>query len=124
MENNEEIRRRLLARQAELEQGTSRFGQDALQSGSAEVQDEMDQVISSEAKTTSMELSSRQFLALQDVQAALGRLEAGTYGKCVVCGRLIEPARLRAIPETPFCIEHAKQAEENETGMENPDLSA
>ncbi|MBV9305225.1 MAG: TraR/DksA C4-type zinc finger protein [Acidobacteriaceae bacterium] len=113
MENNEEIRRRLLARQAELEQGTNRFGQDALQSGSAEVQDEMDQVISSEAKTASMELSSRQFLALQDVQAALGRLEAGTYGKCVVCGRSIEPARLRAIPETPFCIEHAKQAEEN-----------
>lgn len=124
MENNEEIRRRLLARQAELEQGTSRFGQDALQSGSAEVQDEMDQVISSEAKTVSMELSSRQFLALQDVQAALERLEAGTYGKCVVCGRPVEPARLRAIPETPFCIEHAKQAEKSETGTENSDLSA
>lgn len=124
MENNEEIRRRLLARQAELEQETSRFGQDALQSGSAEVQDEMDQVISSEAKTVSMELSSRQFLALQDVQAALERLEAGAYGKCVVCGRPIGPARLRAIPETPFCIEHAKQAEKSETGTEDPDWSA
>jgi len=116
MDNTEQIRGRLLARQAELEQGTSRFGQDALQSSSAEVQDEIDQVISSEAKTASMELSSRQFLALQDVQAALGRLEDGTYGQCVVCGRPIEPARLRAIPETPYCIEHAKQAEDRDAG--------
>jgi DnaK suppressor protein len=115
MENPEQIRERLLARQKELEQGTSRFGQNALEANDAEVQDEMDQVISSEAKTASMELSSLQFRALQDVRAALERLDAGAYGKCVVCGRPIEPSRLRAVPETPYCIEHARQAEGNET---------
>jgi DnaK suppressor protein len=118
MDNSEQIRERLLARQAELEQGASRFGRNALESSDAEVQDEIDQVISSEAKTTSMELSSLQFRALQDVRAALARLDAGTYGRCVVCDRPIEPARLRAVPETPYCIEHAKEAEQNqaETG--------
>ena len=124
MENAEQIRTRLLARQEELEQGASRFGQDALESGSAEVQDEIDQVTSSEAKTASMELSSLQFRALRDVRAALGRLDAGTYGKCVVCDRPIEPSRLRALPETPYCIEHAKQAEQNERGMGASNLSA
>ena len=114
MENAEQVRERLLARQKELEQGASRSGQNALESNDAEVQDEMDQVTSSEAKTTSMELSSIQFRALQDVQSALARLDDGTYGQCVVCGRPIEPARLRAIPETPYCIEHAREAEKKE----------
>ncbi len=116
MENPEQIRERLLARQSELEQGTSRFGQNALEANAAEVQDEMDQVTASEAKTASMELSSLQFRALQDVRAALARLDAGTYGQCVVCGRPIEPPRLQAVPETPYCIEHARQAERNDTG--------
>ena len=124
MENAEQIRTQLLERQKELEQGTGRFGQNALESAPAEVQDEIDQVISSEAKTTAMELSSLQFRALQDVRAALERLDNGTYGKCVVCGRSIEPSRLRAIPETPYCIEHAKQAEQNEKDTGGPGLSA
>jgi DnaK suppressor protein len=111
MENSDQIRTKLLARQAELKEEIKLYREDALQSGVAEVQDEIDQVISSEAKTASMGLSSRQFLSLQNVQAALERLDNGTYGKCVVCGRPIEPARLRAIPETPYCIEHAEQAE-------------
>ena len=117
MENTEQVRERLLARQRELEQGTDRFGQNARDANDAEVQDEMDQVTSSEAKTASMELSSLQFRALQDVRAALARLDAGTYGRCIVCGRPIEPARLRAIPETPYCIEHAREAEKEERGV-------
>jgi DnaK suppressor protein len=124
MENTEQIRTRLLTRQAELEQGASRFGRNALESGDAEVQDEIDQVISSEAKTASLELSSLQFRALQDVRAALARLDAGTYGRCIICDRPIEPQRLRAVPETPYCIEHAKQAEQSQTGIGEADLSA
>jgi DnaK suppressor protein len=62
-----------------------------------------------------MEVSSIQFRALQDVRAALERLDEGTYGRCVVCGRTIEPARLRALPETPYCIEHAQEAEKKGT---------
>jgi DnaK suppressor protein len=120
MENPEQIRQRLLARQKELEQGARRFGQNALESNNTKVQDEMDQVTSSEAKTASMELSSLQFRALQDVRAALERLDAGTYGRCVICGRPIEPARLRAVPETPYCIEHAKEAERKETDNLDP----
>jgi DnaK suppressor protein len=35
---------------------------------------------------------------LAEVDAALARLEAGTYGVCERCGRPIEPARLDARP--------------------------
>ena len=34
---------------------------------------------------------------LSDVEAALERLENGSYGTCEVCGRPIEDARLEAI---------------------------
>ena len=43
--------------------------------------------------------------APEQVRYALQRLEEGTYGKCAVCGRQIERARLEAVPWTPYCLE-------------------
>ena len=39
--------------------------------------------------------------------AALARIDAGTYGRCAVCGEPIAPARLAARPLTDRCIRHA-----------------
>ncbi|TAL48836.1 hypothetical protein EPN83_03540 [Patescibacteria group bacterium] len=41
-----------------------------------------------------------------EVKRALDRLEKGTYGKCEVCGRAIEPDRLEANPAATTCKEH------------------
>ena len=41
---------------------------------------------------------------LEDLLAALQRIENGTYGRCVQCGRDIAPERLEAIPAAPLCI--------------------
>lgn len=41
---------------------------------------------------------------LEDVQAALVRIEAGTYGKCEGCGKNIPAERLEAIPAAKLCI--------------------
>ncbi|MRX50512.1 TraR/DksA family transcriptional regulator [Paracoccus sp. S-4012] len=38
------------------------------------------------------------------IDAALGRIEEGSYGTCVKCGDEIAPARLRALPDTPHCV--------------------
>ena len=40
---------------------------------------------------------------LARIQAALSRVQEGTYGLCVDCGEAIAPARLEATPEVPFC---------------------
>lgn len=42
---------------------------------------------------------------LHDVEAALARLDAGTYGKCVRCGRDINPRRLDALPAASYCLD-------------------
>jgi RNA polymerase-binding transcription factor DksA len=42
-----------------------------------------------------------------DLDAALRKVDEGTYGICEVCGRPIEPERLEALPGTRTCIDHA-----------------
>lgn len=39
------------------------------------------------------------------VKRARRKLEAGKYGLCEICGNPIADERLRAVPETPHCIE-------------------
>ena len=41
---------------------------------------------------------------IDEVDAALHRLEAGTYGACRSCRRAIPAARLEAVPETTQCV--------------------
>ncbi len=41
---------------------------------------------------------------LAALAGAEARLEAGTYGVCVVCGNEISPARLDALPATSTCV--------------------
>src|SRR5271163_4248107 len=45
--------------------------------------------------------------ALDEVEAALQRLEAGSYGRCEGCGKPIGTPRLEAMPAARFCIADA-----------------
>jgi RNA polymerase-binding transcription factor DksA len=44
---------------------------------------------------------------LDDVEAALVKLDEGTYGLCEECNEPIAPARLEAMPAARHCITHA-----------------
>ena len=48
---------------------------------------------------------------LQEIDAALERIEAGSYGTCRICGREIGEERLDAVPWTTLCIEDARKEE-------------
>jgi len=51
--------------------------------------------------------------SLNEVEHALQKYEAGTYGLCDSCGQPIEKARLEAIPQASLCLScKAKQAKE------------
>ncbi len=48
---------------------------------------------------------------LAEVEAALGRIEDGTYGICAACGKPIAAERLEAVPYATLCIDD-KRAQE------------
>ena len=50
-------------------------------------------------------LRDRATQQLELVDAALARLDAGTFGTCLRCGKPIAPARLEALPWAAHCIE-------------------
>ena len=47
---------------------------------------------------------------LVEVEAALERIQKGTYGICEISGEPIEKDRLEASPSARTCIKHMKQA--------------
>ena len=60
------------------------------------------------------QLTAEVHLQMTAIQAALARLETGTYGTCRTCGEPITPQRLAALPYATRCLACAAQ-EEHET---------
>lgn len=40
---------------------------------------------------------------IAEIDAAIGRIDAGSFGSCEACGGAIGYQRLRALPEVRFC---------------------
>lgn len=120
--NIEHFRERLLAREQELMEEISRFGDEARESRTAEVEDPIDRVTSSEGKATAFQESTLAAQTLSQVRAALQRINNHTYGRCIECDRPIERARLEAVPWTPYCLDD--QQKRDRTSSSDVDLSA
>lgn len=56
-------------------------------------------------------ISDSERLLLLQIEAALNRMEAKTYGRCTNCGNNIHPLRLEAVPWARFCIDCQELAE-------------
>ncbi len=55
------------------------------------------------ARGQDLALRERVLITLDEVEQALQRLDAGTYGRCQVCGRFIGEERLLALPHARRC---------------------
>ncbi len=55
-------------------------------------------------------ISELQRETLDQINEALKRINEGTYGKCIVCGKDIELERLDVIPYADKCIECKKKS--------------
>lgn len=100
----EHYKKLLLARRDELTQDVKRYDAAVLDSQVAEVGDAGDAAVSDQAKSVDADLSSTANGNLGLVDDALKRIDNGSYGKCIDCGEDIPPARLEAVPWTPYCI--------------------
>lgn len=65
----------------------------------------------STARDLEFALDARESAELDQVDAALRRIDDGSYGQCIDCGREIPAARLQATPEVARCIACQEKAE-------------
>jgi DnaK suppressor protein len=78
-------------------------------------QDPVDLCTSNLSKESLFQRTSERRRFLHMIEAALARIQHGTFGVCVACGEDINPRRLDALPWTEYClhcqqgIEHGKQ---------------
>ncbi|MFP5342770.1 MAG: TraR/DksA family transcriptional regulator [Candidatus Limnocylindria bacterium] len=57
------------------------------------------------AQQRDLALHDRSRAQLELIDAALARLDDGTFGTCLRCGRPIAPGRLEALPWAEHCID-------------------
>jgi DnaK suppressor protein len=55
-------------------------------------------------RQTEFAINEHETAELGDIDAALERIDAGTYGQCTDCGVTIPPVRLSAYPTAKRCI--------------------
>jgi DnaK suppressor protein len=78
----------------EMEPGDLQFDEESGEGGTMNVERERDLVLSAQARAS-----------VDEVDRALAKIDAGTYGVCERCGEPIKRARLKALPYASMCIE-------------------
>lgn len=62
-------------------------------------------------RTKDIALRANVVSMLAQIDGAIARIDAGTYGTCERCGKPIAPGRLDAIPYATLCIDCQDRAE-------------
>jgi DnaK suppressor protein len=77
----------------EHEPGDVQFDEEGGEGGTSNVDRELDLVLSAQARA-----------AVAEIDRALAKIDAGTYGVCERCGVEIPRARLQALPHAALCV--------------------
>ncbi|HWG72850.1 MAG TPA: TraR/DksA C4-type zinc finger protein [Acidimicrobiales bacterium] len=77
----------------EHEPGDVQFDEEGGEGGTSNVDRELDLVLSAQALS-----------AIAEIDRALGKIDAGSYGRCEQCGNEIVAARLQALPHAALCV--------------------
>jgi DnaK suppressor protein len=77
----------------EHEPGDVQFDEEGGEGGTSNVDRELDLVLSAQARG-----------AIAEIDRALAKISAGTYGTCEQCGNAIPQARLKALPYAALCV--------------------
>lgn len=67
-------------------------------------QDPADMAANAYTKELLMSMSTNDRQLLESIDAALDRIAAGKYGKCIHCGQPIQEKRLEAVPWARHCL--------------------
>ncbi|MDX1562694.1 MAG: TraR/DksA C4-type zinc finger protein [Gammaproteobacteria bacterium] len=109
MDDYEEIREALLAKQRELTLRLENIKSNITRGRSADSQEQAQELENAEVVDA---LGNEARHELRLIAKALDQIKNDNYGFCVDCGKEIPPARLKAYPFAERCIECATAAEE------------
>jgi DnaK suppressor protein len=115
MLNVEQYKQDLLARERALSSRLGRTVASARESVDESAGDVGDESLADELKDEQLTGAETDSTTLDLIHDALNRIEAGTFGACLVDGEPIEEKRLQAMPWTPYCLKHQEMLE-----AENP----
>ena len=109
-------RERLLALRARLRGDTTQMEDDALKdhAKTTSITTDVAELGSDNAdQELTLSLLGSDQDALDQIEAALQRIEDGSYGQCEECGAKIPKSRLEAIPYAAQCVRCASQQEDH-----------
>ncbi|MDA8380746.1 MAG: TraR/DksA C4-type zinc finger protein [Actinomycetota bacterium] len=89
----EDLKAEAVSMTEEMEPGDIQFDDESGEGGTFAVDRERD-----------LALSAQALAAVEEIDAALAKIAAGTYGLCESCQTLIPRARLKALPYARLCI--------------------
>ncbi|UPT74325.1 MAG: TraR/DksA family transcriptional regulator [Elusimicrobiota bacterium] len=84
--------------------------------------DSVDQASQSIEKELMFELSDNERTTLDMIEAAIRKIDSGTYGLCEATQKAITKARLEAIPYARYSIAYQNQLEQKVTEAQEPGL--
>jgi DnaK suppressor protein len=85
------------------------------------VEDSGDESKSDLERSTAFDLAGRESQLIEEIDAALQRIDDGTYGQCARCGKPIDEKRLEAMPTARYDAE-CQAAIEAAQGTQTPSL--
>jgi DnaK suppressor protein len=106
-----QYRERLLAQQRQLEQRVFRLETELSTMEAERDIERMDHAQEEAVNDEMIALDERSRQQVAEIQAALARMEEGTYGDCVRCGESIDLRRLESVPATRYCVTCQEQLE-------------
>lgn len=110
----ESFKKELLARRealaSELRQATADFIND-----DETYTDSIDQASADADKSLAVQMKNRGRDSLVELNEAIRRIDAGSFGECQECGEDITEARMRANPSTTLCIDCKSELESEQT---------
>lgn len=112
-----QLRKKLELQREEIRQSLRHLDQETRSIDADSAQDPADLCVSSVSKETLFEQSSKRRTNLRLIEAALRRMDEGSFGECAGCGNDIPPRRLQALPWTQFCI-RCQEAIEHESAAD------
>ncbi len=107
----EELKTALLRRQAGLRREMADLERNEVPTGQDDPGDEGDASVDLESVDDTAPVVRDLQAELAEVEHALAKFDAGTYGMCERCGRPIPLARLRVLPEARYDADYEKEVE-------------